>query len=44
VKAVNNRNYYIDWLRVLATIGIFLFHNSRVYDYGDWSIKNIHTT
>jgi glucans biosynthesis protein C len=44
VKVVNNRNYYIDWLRVIATVCIFLFHNSRVYDYGDWSIKNIHTT
>jgi glucan biosynthesis protein C len=44
VKVLNERNYYIDWLRVIATSGIFLFRNSRVYDYGDWSIKNIQTT
>jgi peptidoglycan/LPS O-acetylase OafA/YrhL len=40
----SKRLYYIDWLRVIATIGIFLFHNSRAYDYGDWSIKNAQTT
>jgi glucans biosynthesis protein C len=44
LNVIKERSYYIDWLRVIATIGIFLFHNSRVYDYGDWSIKNIQTT
>jgi len=39
-----NRQHYIDWLRVVATIGIFLFHNSRAYDYGDWHIKNAQTS
>jgi hypothetical protein len=34
------RLHYIDWLRVVATIGIFLFHNSRAYDYDNWHIKN----
>jgi len=40
----SSRLYYLDWLRVVATIGIFLFHNSRAYDLGDWSIKNTTTT
>ena len=44
MKVTHDRQHYIDWLRVIATIGIFLFHNSRVYDYGDWSIKNAQTT
>ena len=39
-----DRQHYVDWLRVVATVGIFLFHNSRVYNYGDWSIKNAQTT
>jgi glucan biosynthesis protein C len=44
LKVVSDRQHYIDWLRVVATISIFLFHNSRAYDYGDWSIKNAQTT
>lgn len=44
MKTVTDRQHYIDWLRVIATIGIFLFHNSRAYDYGDWSIKNAQTS
>jgi glucan biosynthesis protein C len=44
VKITTSRQYYIDWLRIIATIGIFLFHNSRAYDYGDWHIKNAQTT
>ena len=43
-KTSTPRLYYLDWLRVIATIGIFLFHNSRAYNYGDWSIKNAQTT
>ena len=41
---MSNRQHYIDWLRIVATIGIFLFHNSRVYDLEDWHIKNAQTT
>ena len=39
-----NRRHYIDWLRVIATIAIFLFHNARVYNYDDWHIKNAQTS
>ena len=44
MRVVSNRQHYIDWLRVIATIGIFLFHNSRAYDYGDWHVKNALTS
>jgi len=38
------RVYYLDWLRVLAMIGVFLFHNARFYDaFSDWHIKNATT-
>ena len=43
MRITQDRQYYMDWLRVVATAGIFLFHNSRAYDYGDWSIKNAQT-
>jgi peptidoglycan/LPS O-acetylase OafA/YrhL len=44
VNVTTSRQHYIDWLRVIATIGIFLFHNSRAYDYGDWHVKNALTS
>lgn len=40
MKGITNRQYYVDWLRIIATLGIFLFHNARAYDYGDWHVKN----
>lgn len=36
-----NRLYYLDWLRVIAIIGIFFFHNTRFFDFfSDWHVKN----
>ncbi len=38
------RLYYLDWLRVLAMVGIFFFHNARFYDaFTDWHVKNAST-
>jgi len=38
------RLYYVDWLRVLAMIGIFFFHNARFYDtFTDWHVRNTTT-
>jgi len=35
------RLYYIDWLRVLAILGVFLFHAVHPFDSAvDWHIKN----
>lgn len=36
----HERRCDIDWLRVLAMLMIFLFHNARFFDYEDWHIKN----
>lgn len=34
------RLHYIDWLRLLATAGVFLYHATRPFDLQDWMIKN----
>lgn len=34
------RLHYLDWLRVLAILMVFLFHAVHVFDYGNWQIKN----
>jgi peptidoglycan/LPS O-acetylase OafA/YrhL len=39
------RLYYLDWLQVLAILGVFLFHATHPFDeLGDWIIKNPETT
>jgi glucan biosynthesis protein C len=38
VKAV--RLHYLDWLRVLAILGVFLFHAVHPFDATPWHIKN----
>jgi glucan biosynthesis protein C len=35
------RLYYLDWLRVVATLGVFLFHAVHPFDFIDWEIKNV---
>lgn len=37
---MKERRYDIDWLRVLATVTIFLFHCARFFDTFDWHLKN----
>ncbi len=34
------RLYYLDWLRVLAIFGVFLFHAVHPFDTIDWQINN----
>jgi peptidoglycan/LPS O-acetylase OafA/YrhL len=34
------RLHYLDWLRVLATLGVFLYHTTRPFDLPDWMINN----
>jgi glucan biosynthesis protein C len=34
------RLYYLDWLRVLAILGVFLYHAVHPFDLTDWHIKN----
>jgi fucose 4-O-acetylase-like acetyltransferase len=39
------RLHYLDWLQVLAILGVFLFHATHPFDeLGDWIIKNTETT
>ena len=38
------RLYYIDWLRVLAMLSVFLFHCDRFFDFDGWHIKNAATS
>lgn len=41
VKMSNyQRCYYIDWLRVLAILTIFIFHCARFFNHEDWHVKN----
>ena len=34
------RLYYLDWLRVLAMLTVFLYHTLRPFDLTDWHVKN----
>jgi glucans biosynthesis protein C len=34
------RLHYLDWLRVIAILGVFLFHASNVFNDADFHIKN----
>jgi glucan biosynthesis protein C len=34
------RLHYLDWLRVLATLGVFLFHAGNVFNTANFEIKN----
>jgi glucan biosynthesis protein C len=35
-----SRWYYLDWLRVFALLTVFLFHNTKIFNYDDFYIKN----
>jgi peptidoglycan/LPS O-acetylase OafA/YrhL len=34
------RLYYLDWLRVLAILTVFVYHTSRLFNLEDWKVKN----
>ncbi len=34
------RLYFLDWLRVLAVLGVFYFHTLRPFDTTYWHVKN----
>jgi surface polysaccharide O-acyltransferase-like enzyme len=32
---------YLDWLRVIATLSVFVFHSARFFDiFSDWHVRN----
>lgn len=39
--AAKVRLHYLDWLRVLAILMVFLFHAVHPFDFSDWQIKNV---
>jgi len=39
-KVKQERCYYIDWLRVLGMLVVFLFHSAHFFDSIDWHVKN----
>lgn len=39
----NVRKYYLDWLRVLAILSVFIYHSTRFFNPGDWHVKNAST-
>ena len=41
VAGAVSRLYYIDWLRVLAILGVFLFHSTNVFNTMPFHIKNV---
>jgi len=44
VSSGRDRILFIDWLRVLSILGVFLFHNARFFDqFSDWHVKNATT-
>jgi fucose 4-O-acetylase-like acetyltransferase len=34
------RLHYLDWLRVIAIFGVFIFHTVRPFDFLDWAVNN----
>ncbi|NTU64159.1 MAG: acyltransferase [Chloroflexi bacterium] len=34
------RVYYLDWLRVLAILTVFVYHTTRFFNMEDWHVKN----
>src|SRR4030042_2224838 len=41
---LNQRRYDLDWLRVLAFSGVFLYHCSPFFNNSDWHSKNATTS
>jgi glucan biosynthesis protein C len=39
-KKASTRVYYLDWLRVLAILTVFVYHTSRFFNVEDWNVKN----
>ena len=37
---MKDRRYDIDWVRVVATLAVFVFHSGRFFDKLDWHLKN----
>jgi hypothetical protein len=41
-RKITSRVYFLDWLQVLAILGVFIFHAIHPFDdLADWHIKNV---
>jgi len=40
----SGRLHYLDWIRVIAVLGVFVYHTSQPFDIIEWSIKNAEQT
>jgi len=40
IIAKPSRLYYVDWLRVIAMLSIFLYHSNRFFTFSSWHIGN----
>lgn len=40
LDATTERVHPLDWLRVLALLGVFVYHTLRPFDTNDWHVKN----
>ena len=38
------RQYYLDWIRIINILIVFLFHAGRFFDNDDWHVKNAVTS
>lgn len=36
---ISQRYYYLDWLRVLGILIVFIYHSSRFFNVEDWVVK-----
>jgi peptidoglycan/LPS O-acetylase OafA/YrhL len=39
-KKASTRLYYLDWLRVLAILTVFVYHTTRFFNSESWHVKN----
>jgi peptidoglycan/LPS O-acetylase OafA/YrhL len=39
-KGASPRLYYLDWLRVLAILTVFVYHSTRFFNMETWNVKN----
>lgn len=39
-KQATVRRYYLDWVRVMVILTVFVYHSTRFFNLGDWHVKN----
>jgi len=40
ISTKNNRQFYIDWLRILLIFSVFLYHIGMYFNSWNWHVKN----